>query len=556
MSRSFLSPLFRASALAPSAPQVAKWSHEGIKNFLSVFQLEDWLKEATAKTEKTETVAIIGGGLAGLMAGAALARDHHVTVFEASERVGGRVRSNRDIVHGHAVEEGGELIGYGHPAWLYLARRFKLPLSPITEESDYTAMGLKLAVPRNIFPQQPSLEAWRNTLARLAARRGSPRASRADHESAIEALYQELSQEAGKHFAKRKRIAVFEPWHGKKPDRSIAEWLEEHGRGREEKGVEDLTFELENHNGSETRNQSLFAMLHQLRGAATYVTDTHGFGYADVYRAMTENLRCRGGNDRLSEKLCEYIQDHGGRILPNSRVIKVDGREAKQGPCKTKVVVTMADFTCAGPNDVDWSFDKAVVAVPWTKLSGSDPLQIITDTKWTCPEINNGDTVKHIIPAETPFWLNEAHPVAPWAAAQCVGQTWESTDHGATVAQTGPHAFALTAFAGGRAAERARNAGYRDRLQQLFELIPEFDQRSSLVDWTADTHIGCGYACPSEGQLAGLRAFFQLQEHGIYFAGEHTCPPYIGYMEGALQSGCVAAADVRRHPWRDRLNNL
>jgi monoamine oxidase len=27
----------------------------------------------------------------------------------------------------------------------------------------------------------------------------------------------------------------------------------------------------------------------------------------------------------------------------------------------------------------------------------------------------------------------------------------------------------------------------------------------------------------------------------LYFAGEHTCPAYYGYMEGALQSGLAAA---------------
>jgi monoamine oxidase len=77
-----------------------------------------------------------------------------------------------------------------------------------------------------------------------------------------------------------------------------------------------------------------------------------------------------------------------------------------------------------------------------------------------------------------------------------------------------------------------------------------------LIDWLAEKRIGCGYACPSKDELLELKKFFELKKYGIYFAGEHTCAPYIGYMEGALQSGCIAAADIRDHPWTDELDAL
>ena len=72
-------------------------------------------------------VAIVGGGFAGLMAGYALANHCDVTMFEARERVGGRVWSKNKP--SGVVEAGGELIGYNHPLWLKLARQFELGLS-------------------------------------------------------------------------------------------------------------------------------------------------------------------------------------------------------------------------------------------------------------------------------------------------------------------------------------------------------------------------------------------------------------------------------------------
>src|SRR5882724_8016926 len=61
-------------------------------------------------------VAIVGGGFAGLMAGYALSSHCQVTVFEARNRVGGRVWSK--LKSSGIVEAGGELIGFNHPLWL------------------------------------------------------------------------------------------------------------------------------------------------------------------------------------------------------------------------------------------------------------------------------------------------------------------------------------------------------------------------------------------------------------------------------------------------------
>ena len=73
---------------------------------------------------------VVGAGLSGLVAGRELTRrGAEVTVFEARERIGGRVWTLRDgafpPLH---VEAGGEFVDGNHDAVLGLARTLRLPV--------------------------------------------------------------------------------------------------------------------------------------------------------------------------------------------------------------------------------------------------------------------------------------------------------------------------------------------------------------------------------------------------------------------------------------------
>jgi monoamine oxidase len=69
-------------------------------------------------------VVVIGAGFARLMAAWTPAGKAEVRLFEARERVGGRVRNLVDDISKRIIEAGAELIGYAHPTWLTLARHF------------------------------------------------------------------------------------------------------------------------------------------------------------------------------------------------------------------------------------------------------------------------------------------------------------------------------------------------------------------------------------------------------------------------------------------------
>src|SRR6185503_9543926 len=67
-----------------------------------------------------------------------------VSVFEASDRLGGRVHSDYTFIPGKVAEAGAELIGANHPMWIELAAYLGLELVEVSGEEDYERAGLRV----------------------------------------------------------------------------------------------------------------------------------------------------------------------------------------------------------------------------------------------------------------------------------------------------------------------------------------------------------------------------------------------------------------------------
>jgi monoamine oxidase len=188
--------------------------------------------------------------------------------------------------------------------------------------------------------------------------------------------------------------------------------------------------------------------------------------------------------------------------------------------------------------------DYVVLAVPqptWGRIAFTPP---IPDTYL----ISTGPAVKYLSPLDGRFWL--AAGQAPYGMSDDVGMIWEGTDNQVLVGDQGVE---LSLFAGGPSAEAALEAEDPPRYfgPRLDAMLPGFQQHvagpGTFIAWPREEWTQCGYSCPAMGEVTTAGPLLaRMFADRVAFAGEHTVMAMFGYMEGALESGVIAARNIVR----------
>ena len=457
---------------------------------------------------KRRRVVVVGGGLAGLMAARTLAGSHEVTVLEAREEVGGRVRSIVDPGSKRVIEAGAELIGYAHPTWLTLARDLGLGLSVWTTESDFDA--LRLEMPLDLCGHRLS-------------------ETEANH------VYIDMNVALEKmaHAAQKIKNPLH-PWRAEGAAdldaMPLSDWIAKHGGTERTRAA--LEVEFANTNAAPTSRQSYLANLTLFAGAAQY-------GAVDDFLDKSENLRCAQGNQELARALAREITKGGGRVRCNCPAARVSVQASK-----------VAVKTAAGHLI---EADCAVLAIPPSLWPKSNPALVIEPAIPDDYYMTMGVAVKYLSLCTERFWIRNGE--APYGSSEALGMVWEGTDN---QMQAPEQDVELTVFAGGNTAAQALaafsrgghseiRAFYDEKIRALYPgYTPETRRPDArFIPWPMEPWTMAGYSCPAPGDVC--RAGPKLLEpfNGtLYFAGEHTCLPFFGYMEGALQSGLHAARAI------------
>jgi monoamine oxidase len=454
-------------------------------------------------------VIVVGGGFAGLNAAWTLAGNTDVTVLEARDRVGGRVHSLVNGATKRITEAGGELIGYAHPTWLTLAQRFNLALVVWTSDGDFDALSLDM----------PTY---------VDGRLLSP--------SATETIYDEMNLV----FAKMSRDAQLikdpqRPWIGEHANafdqQPLSRWIADHSSSPLMRKALEIQFA--NTNGAPSTHQSYLANLALIAGAARH-------GKPDDFFTMSENVRCAEGNESLARALAVDIEKRGGKIQLSSPVSKI------------QILADGLSVTPEGGKPI--AADFVVLAIP-PSVWPSPTSKLVIDSPIPADYyMSMGTVVKYLSRSSTRFWLEEGR--APSGASDQCGMVWEGTDN---QMQTPDQDVELSLFAGGEAANAAidafRRAGqggvqqfYDDQITKMYATYTQQrDPGTVFVNWPLEPWTMGGYSCPAPGDVCtvGPKLVEPFQER-LYFAGEHTCLPFFGYMEGALQSGTRAAQAILR----------
>jgi monoamine oxidase len=126
-----------------------------------------------------------------------------------------------------------------------------------------------------------------------------------------------------------------------------------------------------------------------------------------------------------------------------------------------------------------------------------------------------------------------------------VSLTWDGTD-----GQPGG-AAAMVAFSGGNAADQVREWRPESRGEQFMATLepvyrsirPNF-VKYRFMDWPSDPWSKGSYSFPAPGQVMLQGRTLREGIGRLHFAGEYTSYAFMGYMEGALESGAAVAARI------------
>ena len=440
----------------------------------------------------SKTIVVVGAGFAGLSAALWLKRwgASRVIVLEARNRVGGRVRSDIGFTPARIIEAGAELIGLNHPLWLEFAREFGLGLSVITPEDYFSKAGLEEPIS-------------------IGGALLTPKEQRFVFDE-MTALTKQITQDAV-------FVNAREPW--KSPDARALDSVSL-GDRLAQLDISDLTRHMftvmmENDNAMPVNRQSYLAILASVKGG----------GLADFW-TESEIFRCETGNQSLAACMLNELRASGGSVLLNS---PVTGIEIGDG------------HVSVGTKDMIYNADYSVLTVPPSVWHAISVMPRFPAALYPA----QGPAIKYLCNIKSRFWIREG--LAPTGFSDELGQTWEGTDNQMQLQNQG---LEMSVYAGGSYAAAAMSAPdtrqyFTSRIRPLYSGFEENALTDCFLDWPRMPWSMTGFSCPHPGQVTTLGPVLASPYYGrLFFAGEYASPDFFGYMEGALQSGTLAALRI------------
>ena len=458
---------------------------------------------APARGAGAPKIAIVGAGLAGLSAAYSLRQAGYVAdVYEGNDRVGGRCWTLRDAFpEGQIAEHGGELIDQSHGA-----------IRNLTQE-----LGLKL---------DNLLSAEQNGTELSAYFDGAPY-SFTEITSDLKAAWQKIHKDV----SAASYPTLFDSYtqRGYELDHlSIVDWIEESIPG----GISsrlgqllDVAYNIEY--GGESSVQSSLNLL--------YLLGYSGQGQLRIFGPSNEKYHVVGGNDQIPARLAELLP---GQIRTGMELVAVR-LNAGGG-------YTLTFRQGSGTTTV--SADRVILALPFSILRSSVDLTKAGFEKLKLTAIREqgmGTNSKLHVQFTSRFW-REQGANGDTFSDRGYQNTWEVTRgqpgrSGILVDYTGGKIGA--SFGTGTAASRAKQF-----LAQVEPVLPgatkAWNGRAELDFWTGYRWTKGSYAYWKVGQYQRFAGIEGRRQGHCLFAGEHTSVDFQGYLNGAVETGQRAAAEI------------
>jgi monoamine oxidase len=453
-------------------------------------------------------IVVVGAGLAGLTCAYRLKQAGHVaTVYEASDRLGGRCRTIRgQFAEGQIAEHGGELIDQGHTAIRQLAQELGLTLDNLL------AAEVNGTEPLYYFDRAPY------TYAQAT--------------SDLKGIYQTLHRDVSE--ASYPTLYNSYTSRGYQLDQlSVLDWINQNVPGgiRSRLGqLLDVAYNIEY--GAETSVQSSLNML--------YLLGYSGQGQLRIFGPSNEKYHVRGGNEQIPLRLAGALSP--SQIVTGSALVAI-----RQNSNNTYTLTFQKGDLTTEPVVAD----RVVLALPFSVLRSSVDYKSagFKALKQTAiREMGMGTNSKlHL-------QFRDRH----WAGLGGNGETFADTGYQntweVTRAQPGT-AGILVDYTGGKIGASLGTGTATERAQQfLAQLEPvlpgitaKWNGRATLDYWTGYRWTKGSYSYWKVGQytrFAGVEREREGRALNCHFAGEHTSVDFQGYLNGAVETGQRAANEI------------
>ena len=489
LSRRRLLRLSAAAAGATALAPVLKW---------------DAYAEEKAKNG-TPSVAIVGGGVAGLTAAYRLqAAGIKPLLFEASNRWGGRMLTVYDFYKGMFCELGGEFVDTNHEDLITLAGELGIEMQSLaTEGEDLYYFGGKFYTPSDMVDPEKQTGAFAPIAEQIAAD--------ADQLYDEEEDWTDFAHELDKMSLK----AYLEQFRGKAEDWAI--------------DLLDVAYVGEF--GLETEDQSCLNLV-------DFIGTDLNEPFA-IYGESDEAYRIKGGSSVLIKALVAALEGKAEMQLGHA-LTTLDVKDGK--------VVTTFDAP-GGPRSE--AFDHVIFTLPFTKLrqvDGLESLELEPEKLQAIRELGYGTNAK----------VYNGTTSRPWQSADSglpeLSNGSFYTDLGFQAlwemsrAQPG-EAGIITNFLGGKAGLAEDNAAleiFRTGLAKMSPKMAESLDPPAVASffWARYPYTLGSYASAKPGQYTTLLDVVAdpALDGRVQFAGEHTSVDFLGYMNGGVESGNRASA--------------
>ena len=447
-------------------------------------------------------IAIIGGGLAGLVAGLELKKEgHQVVILEAQNRVGGRIYTLRGFAPGLYAEAGGMRIPRAHDLTLKYCELFNLPMRPFV-------MG------------NP------NGLVHIGGERMTAAEANAD--------------------PSRLPFTVADSERGRTADE-----LWESAIGELREMVERDGDAAWDHIVREYDQYSLFEFLRMKGfspGAIEYYS-VMNFVEADMHNSVVEILRedlgkayvdmqeIAGGMDQLPNAFYGELSDE---VRLGAEVFAID-----QDPSGVTVhyKTEAGRFTESG--------DFGIVTVPFSVLRSIEALTPFSRGKQRAiRQLNYHASTKVLFQVRERVWETDdgiygGATVTDLPIRRMNYPTPDpTTSRGMLLAS---YTWGQDALQWGAMDEETRLEEALDDVSRIHPRIREVFEVGASHAWYGDRWARGAFAMFAPEQQTELQADIVAPEGRFYFAGEH-CSLYHAWIQGALESGIRAARQIHDMP--------